>query len=273
MLGVFQNITTAQTPQKIVGGVWNSGLSDPTLTTRLNYEGHLYATSFFGVGTNLTSLNAGNIGSGTLVVGRGGTGTTSSPSQGGIIYGASTSAYASTSAGAIDQILMSNGSSAPAFEYMGQGLANDSSRIGTTAYSTDLSYLLQANATYMIIFDGAWYRGGGSTSTMTFTVNFDETTNSPRLTGSGFYATSENATTFTNFYLNHSSATDAAAGTGFTTASESTTRTNVRIFFSGYIRTGGSSRTIRVRTRNSNASPPSQVGLVAGSSLVLIRVA
>jgi len=169
---------------------------------------------------------------------------------------------------------MSNGSSAPAFEYMGQGLANDSSRIGTTAYDTNLSYVLQGSATYIIMFEGAWYRDNtGSNSTMNFTVNFDATTDSPRLTGSGFYATSENATTFTNFYLNHSSATDGAAGTGFATANEANSRANVRISFSGYIRTGASSRTIRVRINNSNGSAPSRVGLEAGSSLVLIRVA
>jgi hypothetical protein len=48
MLGVFQNIDTAQSPQKIVGGVWNSGVVSPAGSTRLNYNGYLHATRFIG---------------------------------------------------------------------------------------------------------------------------------------------------------------------------------------------------------------------------------
>jgi hypothetical protein len=182
--------------------------------------------------------------------------------------------YAPNSAGTHGQLLRSSGgTTAPIFEYMGQALTSDSSRIGTTAYTTDLSYDLQANASYQIIFNGGWYRSGGITCTMNFTVNFNSTSGSPRLVGSGFYATSENATSFTNFYLNHSSATDAAAGTGFATANEVTNRQNIRIWFNGYIRVGGTAVTIRVRTNNSVSTSPAQVGLKAGSGLIVTRLA
>ena len=92
------------------------------------------ATTFSGSGASLTSLNAGNISSGTLAVGRGGTGTGTAPSQGGIIYGSTTSAYASTSAGASRQVLLSNSTSAPFWGYLGGALtANvDVSTVSTT---------------------------------------------------------------------------------------------------------------------------------------------
>lgn len=51
--------------------------------------------------------------SGTLTVGRGGTGTTTAPTQGGIIYASSNSAYASTATGITGQFLKSNNTNAP----------------------------------------------------------------------------------------------------------------------------------------------------------------
>lgn len=45
----------------------------------------------------------------------GGTGTNIAPNQGGIIYGATTSSYASTAAGSVGQLLQSNGISAPSW--------------------------------------------------------------------------------------------------------------------------------------------------------------
>jgi len=57
---------------------------------------------------------ASAITSGTLAIARGGTNSTS-VAQGGIIYGASTSAYASTAAGTSGQLLRSNGTGAPSW--------------------------------------------------------------------------------------------------------------------------------------------------------------
>ncbi len=76
-------------------------------------------------GTNLTNLNqltngpgyitssgtAANV-SGTVAIANGGTGATS-VTQGGIIYGSSTTAYASTAVGTAGQVLTSNGTAAP----------------------------------------------------------------------------------------------------------------------------------------------------------------
>lgn len=57
--------------------------------------------------------SAADITSGTLSASRGGTGTSTAPTQYGIIYASSTSAYASTGAGSSGQYLKSNGTSAP----------------------------------------------------------------------------------------------------------------------------------------------------------------
>jgi hypothetical protein len=171
MIGVQNNTDTVQSLRKVAGGQWNVGSVAPTLTTRINYDGHLYATSFFGVGTNLTSLNAGNIGSGTLVVGRGGTGTGTSPSQGGIIYGSSTSAYASTSAGAIGEVLTSNTTSAPSWRlvkkrYLSTGTQTFGGGTGGGYFSsTSNTVQLPPNKVYKISFIGTQTKGmGGSTS-------------------------------------------------------------------------------------------------------------
>jgi hypothetical protein len=58
-------------------GVFYGGTTVPSGTTRLNYGGYFYATRFYGDGSNITAINAGNISSGTLSLERGGTGQTS----------------------------------------------------------------------------------------------------------------------------------------------------------------------------------------------------
>ena len=52
----------------------------------------------------------------TIAVGYGGTGTSTTPAAGGIIYGSTTSAYGCTTAGTTGQILQSNGTNAPSWE-------------------------------------------------------------------------------------------------------------------------------------------------------------
>ena len=52
---------------------------------------------------------------GTVPVANGGTGTTTAPTQYGVIYASSTSAYASTTAGTSGYLLQSNGTSAPSW--------------------------------------------------------------------------------------------------------------------------------------------------------------
>jgi hypothetical protein len=64
------------------------------------------------VANDIPNLDAEKITTGTLPISRGGTGATS-VTQGGIIYGSSTSAYASTAVGTAGQVLTSNGTAAP----------------------------------------------------------------------------------------------------------------------------------------------------------------
>jgi hypothetical protein len=79
----------------------------PTFTLPINSgtSGQVMQTNGSGV------LSFGNLG-----VANGGTGQTSNLTQGGIIYGSSTTAMASTAAGTAGQFLMSNGTSAPTWQ-------------------------------------------------------------------------------------------------------------------------------------------------------------
>ncbi len=74
------------------------------------------AKSFITIDTNnnISFLNGAWNGS-TIGVETGGTGTSTAPTQGGVIYGSSATAYASTTAGTSGQFLKSNGTSAPSW--------------------------------------------------------------------------------------------------------------------------------------------------------------
>jgi hypothetical protein len=66
-------------------GAFDGSTTAPSGTTRLNYGGYLYATRFYGDGSNLTALSAANISAGTLAVARGGTGVTTSTGTGSVV--------------------------------------------------------------------------------------------------------------------------------------------------------------------------------------------
>ena len=89
--------------------------------------------------TNKTMSTSSVWNGNTIGVAYGGTGTTTAPIQGGIIYGSSTTAYASTAVGTALQILQSNGASAPTWATFDLSIhAPDSSfkkvvRVATTA--------------------------------------------------------------------------------------------------------------------------------------------
>jgi len=80
------------------------------------------ATTFSASGTALTVSNTASIGtltlSNALGVTYGGTGTTTAPTQYGVIYASSTSAYASTAAGTANYVLTANSGSAPTFQQL-----------------------------------------------------------------------------------------------------------------------------------------------------------
>jgi chemotaxis protein histidine kinase CheA len=51
-------------------GAFDTGTTAPSNTVRINYDGHFYATAFYGNGANLTFLNAANVSSGQLNISR-----------------------------------------------------------------------------------------------------------------------------------------------------------------------------------------------------------
>lgn len=97
---------------------WNSAGSSHADNLRLVNVNTLayWNGSYNGSASNLTMLGTittGTWNGTTIAVGYGGTGTTTAPTQGGIIYGASTSAYGCTAVGTSGYVLKSNGTSAP----------------------------------------------------------------------------------------------------------------------------------------------------------------
>jgi microcystin-dependent protein len=84
----------------------------PTTGTVTSVTGTSPISVATGTSTPVISLS-------TIPVANGGTGTSSTPVQGGVIYGASTSAMASTAAGTSGQVLTSNGTSAPTWSTFG----------------------------------------------------------------------------------------------------------------------------------------------------------
>lgn len=196
---------------------------------------------------------------------------------GDIIYGGTVSNTIATptrlAAGPANSVLTSNGTgTAPSWTSLGTGITSRFAVTNTT-YVTAMSSSLPIG-TYIITFNGAWYRTFVTFPT-TFRLNaiFEHNARA-RITGSGFYATSENATTFTNFYLNHNSNTDNVAGSGFTTTSETTTRANVRIWFSAFITvTTATTLRIRLQTSGDTSTGTGDLGLEAGSGFTLTKVA
>jgi hypothetical protein len=117
------------------------------------------------VDADIPNLDAGKITTGTLPVSRGGTGQTSNLSQGGVIYGSSTTAMASSSAGTSGQYLMSNGTSAPSFADLGVLLNIRVLTNGTTYTPTS-----GTKRARVILIGGGGGGGGGATSTPTTNV-------------------------------------------------------------------------------------------------------
>ena len=99
-------------------------------------------TGLTSTGGPITSSGTFTLG-GKLVVANGGTGSSTAPTQGGVIYAASTSAYASTEAGTAGQVLTSNGAGAPTWTTPAvAAIGSDSGRntiAGTAALTSNRS--------------------------------------------------------------------------------------------------------------------------------------
>ena len=84
-------------------------------STNLITENTLYYHTGNSNITTVGTITSGAWQGSTIKVNYGGTGTTSAPNQGGIIYGASNNAYGCTIAGSPGQLLKSNGTAAPSW--------------------------------------------------------------------------------------------------------------------------------------------------------------
>jgi hypothetical protein len=173
------------------------------------------------------------------------------------------------SSGLTQQVLLSNGgTSAPAFGYLGNSLSADAVTSATANTWTTAFEMSLPEGRWQINFNGAWSRTNtSSANTFGFSAVFNQAS-FPTIVGSGFYGITNSATSFTNYALDHSSATDGVASSGFTTTSATTSVTNGRIQFSAYVVSVGTN-ILRIRIRSSVASA---CRLKLGSGFTAIRV-
>ncbi len=175
--------------------------------------------------------------SGTLPITNGGTGTATAPTQYGVVYAASTSAYASTAAGTAGQVLTSNGTSAPTWSSNISGTVSIATNLaggsaGTIPYQSaagTTAQLAAGTSGYILKSNGAaapsWLStvpvangGTGATTAAAARTGLGATT----LGGNMFTLTNPSAITFPRFNVDNTvSALSAAdfrtaigAGTG-----------------------------------------------------------
>ncbi len=134
--------------------------------------------------------------SGILGVAHGGTGTTTAPVAGGVIYGASTSAYGSTAVGTSGQVLTSNGASAPTWQAGAFGLPSGaivgfadngthagftdwgfSQTFGTNLWTTGLALPFGQNVMTSAVVGGKIYVIGGENGTFNNNQIYDPVAN------------------------------------------------------------------------------------------------
>jgi hypothetical protein len=125
-----------------------------------------------------------------------------------------------------------------------------------------------AVGTYLITFDGAFAKSNTTSAGFIFTMPVG-TAGSATVVGSGFYAVTDNATSFTNFFLNHSISTNGGTGTGFTTSAITATRSACRIHFTAYVRvTSATSLIIRIASNTASSG----FSLNSGSGFTITKV-
>ena len=126
-----------------------------TLTALTITDGKMASATFSDI-----SIGASQVSSGTLGVARGGTGTGTAPTQGGVIYAASASAYASTAAGTTGQFLKSNGAGAPTWNNVTRGdlVPTIKKTYASTSYYATAASNDAAVFYFMSVKPTSWYR-------------------------------------------------------------------------------------------------------------------
>ena len=157
--GTITSTGTISMPSVGTAGTYGSSTQVPVLTT--DAQGRV-------TGVTNTTINLG--------VSNGGTGQTSNLTQGGVIYGASTTAMGSTAAGTAGQFLISNGTSSPSWSNLGQSV--------TSVYGSSSLSVLNTTTTFTTI--------PGLTTTVTVPSNCiayiytDGTFNTNSTSGTGY---------------------------------------------------------------------------------------
>lgn len=104
---------------------------------------------------------------GTLPVGSGGTGSTSTPTTGGIVYGVSSSAYGTSAAGTSGQLLRSNGNGAPTWTSSASVDSNGVVLVDGTANYPSIKFNNKGangpNASVISAYNGAMYQASDNT--------------------------------------------------------------------------------------------------------------
>ena len=148
-------VTAAGTTGQVLIG--NTG-GAPTWSSTIPTTAGVTSISFGTTGLTPNSATTGAVTvAGTLVVANGGTGQSSNLTQYGVIYGSTTTAMASTTAGTTGQPLLSNTTSGPAFGNLNIGTANTNvtgtltvTNGGTGAATFTSNGVLYGNATSAI---------------------------------------------------------------------------------------------------------------------------
>ena len=161
---VWDTLLDADIPSALTGKSYNGLTLTSTTGTftlaaakTLSVSNTITLTGTDGVSINLGATN-GTLGSAaftassayepaitTLAISKGGTGTGTAPTQYGLIYATSTTAYASTAAGASTQVLIGNAAGAPTWTNI-SGLSVSSASTATT--TTNLSGTTQYSIPY-----------------------------------------------------------------------------------------------------------------------------
>ena len=280
--------TNANTASAIVARDGSGNFTAGTITATLSGN----ATNVTGTvavgngGTGQTTLalarNAMGLGNttGALPVANGGTNATS-VSQGGIIYGASTSAYASTAAGALGEVLTSNTTSAPSWRlvrkhYLSTGTQTFGGGAGGGYFSSSSNtVVLPPNKVYKISFIGTQTKGMGGSSFNLVGMSCAITGGTGPLVRGKLYI-KDTATTNADERTAPLNATTTAGNTGnfIETTSNQSTHTNMPCGMEAILYTGTSGNvTVTMAFKNNlGASGGYNIVVAAYSALIVDEI-